>query len=168
MSERQMLEIGIRTLGVVFLLRAIADGLRFIVPLLTESYPNSFTGLMYPASAISSIVVAFAVTRYAPVIAARIQESNMTEGISTSSARRSWNRWVHSAAVTFAFATAGIQGIVNTARTFTLTRGADGEFYSELVSSALSIAFHMLLLIAVFYAVLRQPQWLVGKQANVA
>ena len=168
MNERQLLEMGIRALGVVFLLRAIADGLHYFVPLLTNSYPNSFTGVLLPASTVLSTAIAIAMTRYAPVIASNIQEASTTEGDSTSATRQSWNRWLVTAAGTFVIATAGIQAFINTARTFTLMRGADGELQGDLSSSTVSIALHMFLLIAVFYTVLRQPRWLFGKHIDVA
>ncbi len=162
MSERQILEMGIRAMGVVLFFRALDGSVYFIVPAAAQSGTN----LILLAFTVARIVVAFAMVRYAPRIASRVAETSIAETALPSTRRRAWNRWLLYSASAFAVAAIGIRSVFNTAKTVVFQVGFDGELRGELAFSTVPLTMEILLLFAIFYAVIRRPEWIVGKQAD--
>lgn len=162
MSERQILELGIRAMGIVFIVRAFSDAFSAITPMeMGWGVPR----LLVPFACVR-LAVAFAMTRYAPQIASRLVEPVATPDNLPLLQRQSWNRWLIASAGAFAVCLLWMRSITNTARTFIFTAELNvGDGLGTIGLSRL-ILVEALPILFVTYAVFRRPQWIVGSNIH--
>ena len=156
MSERQILELGIRALGAVFFFTALAS--------LIETSSIALLGMDFLyfgfAIVLARLIVAAAIFWYAPAIAHRIAEVDTAEVVQPF-AKMVWNRWLIASALVFGVATTLVRAAFNTARGVSYTIAQNTEIIDTVSTFILVVCGGSFLILAASRTILKHADRLI-------
>jgi len=157
MSERHILEMGIRATGVFFFVQSIAECVSAIA-IIFLGIGMTFVGA---AVILSRLVVAVALIRYASTMARRIAEPHERE-VAEPSQLEKWNRWMLvTAAATGVFITM-IQTPFSTLANLSYTLGRTTDANHVFTTITAIIVSELLVVGIAFSVFLFRAQWFIG------
>lgn len=158
MIERRILTVGIRALGWLFLVRALADLYSVTSFFMVNMTPNHAISILTGVRVLAALVL----IRYTARIAARLTESeNPVEP--TRHADQQWNRWLIASAVVYALVTTLPEAVFRIAQTIAVTSDVNVTGNNRAIGLLSTIAVLLPLLVLAALLARRNPNLLTGK-----